>query len=258
MEVNKIYCEDCLETMRKMQTETIDMTCTSPPYDSLRTYNGYSFKFESIANELFRVTKQGGVVVWVVGDSTKNGSESGTSFEQALYFKKVGFNIHDTMIYLKNNFSNPANTRYHQVFEYMFVLSKGKRKTFNPIKDRKNIYIGQKSHGKRRTVDGWEENTSGQTTGEFGMRHNVWKYVTAGGVMAKDKIAHKHPAIFPEKLAEDHILSWSAIGDIIYDPMAGSGTVPKMAILNKRSYIASEISKEYCDLIDERLSLIHL
>lgn len=256
MNINTIYCENCLDTMGRMDDNIIDLVISSPPYDDLRRYNGYLFDFKSIAKELFRVTKNGGVVVWIVGDSTQNGSESGTSFAQALYFKEIGFKLHDTMIYLKNNFSNPASTRYHQVFEYMFVLVKGKLKTFNPIKDRKNIYVGQKAHGKNRTKNGWKENTSGQTKGEFGMRHNVWKYVTAGGHMSKDKIAHQHPAIFPEKLAQDHILSWSNEGDLVYDPLAGSGTVLKMAILNKRNYIGSDNSEEYCDLMKKRLNLI--
>jgi DNA modification methylase len=254
MNINTIYNENCLDTMARMESNCIDLTITSPPYDNMRAYDGYSFKFEPVASSLFRVTKDGGVVVWVVGDSTKNGTESGTSFNQALYFKQLGFKLHDTMIYLKNNFSNPSSNRYHQVFEYMFVFVKGKLNTFNAIKDRKNIYVGQKAHGKHRTKDGWKENTSGCTSEEYGMRHNVWKYVTAGGHMSSDKIAHEHPAIFPEKLAQDHILTWSNENDLVYDPLAGSGTVLKMAALNKRNYIGSEISTKYCqDIIMKRI-----
>ena len=102
MKLNTIFNEDCLNTMRAMPDGVIDLVITSPPYDDLRNYKGYSFDFESIAKELFRVVKEGGVVVWVVGDATVDGSETGTSFRQALFFKEVGFNLHDTMIYMKN------------------------------------------------------------------------------------------------------------------------------------------------------------
>jgi len=136
MQINKVYNENCLDTMSRMPDEFIDLTVTSPPYDNLRTYNGYSFDFESIAKELYRVTKEGGVVVWIVGDATINGSESGTSFRQALYFKEIGFNLHDTMIYNKNA-RFPENVRYYQEFEYMFVFSKGKPKAFNALTQRK-------------------------------------------------------------------------------------------------------------------------
>ncbi len=258
IEINKIYNEDCLLTMGKMPNDFVDLTVTSPPYDNLRNYHGYSFDFKSISKELYRVTKNGGVVVWVVGDATIKGSETGTSFRQALHFKEIGFNLHDTMIYLKNNFANPASNRYHQVFEYIFILVKNKLKTFNPIKDRKNIYIGQKAHGKNRTKDGWRDNTSGETKNEFGMRHNVWKYTTGGGHVSKDKIAYKHPAIFPEELVKDHIVSWSNQNDLIYDPFLGSGTTAKMSVLLKRNWIGSEISKEYCDIVKERLSKLSL
>ena len=165
--INICYNENCLDTMRKMPDEYVDCTVTSPPYDNLRTYNGYSFDFESVAKELYRVTKQGGIVVWVVADGTEKGSETGTSFRQALFFKDIGFNIHDTMIYEKSGFANPSTGRYHQVFEYMFVLSKGKPKTFNPIKDRENKYKG---------IQGGEHSFRA----DFGMRFNVWRYANGG------------------------------------------------------------------------------
>lgn len=102
--INTIYNEDCLATMRKMPDNYVDLTVTSPPYDNMRKYDNFSFDFHSVAQELYRITQQGGVVVWVVGDQTKNGSESGTSFKQALYFKEtVGFKLYDTMIYRKSN-----------------------------------------------------------------------------------------------------------------------------------------------------------
>lgn len=240
IELNTIYNENCLDTMKCMLDNFIDLTVTSPPYDNLRTYNGYSFDFQSIAKELYRVTKQGGVVVWVVGDATVNGSESGTSFAQALYFKSIGFKLHDTMIYEKSGMSNPSSNRYHQVFEYMFVFSKGSIKTFNPIKDRENKYKG---------ICGGEHSFRA----DFGMRFNVWRYANGGNNTSTDREAFKHPAPFPELLANDHIVSWSNENDIVYDPFMGSGTTAKVAILNGRKYIGSEISSDYCVLANNRI-----
>jgi DNA modification methylase len=242
MELNKIYNENCLDTMSRMDS-IVDLTITSPPYDNLRTYNGYSFDFENIANELYRITKPGGTVVWIVGDAVEKGSETLTSFKQAIYFKELGFNIHDTMIYEKSGFANPSSTRYHQVFEYMFILTKGKPKTFNAIKDRENKYKGV--HGGEKSF-----------RADFGMRFNIWRYNNGGGNTSKDKETFKHPAPFPEQLAEDHILSWSNEGDVVYDCFMGSGTTAKMCILNNRKYIGSELSIEYCDLANHRINKV--
>lgn len=241
--LNKIYVEDCLDTMKRMKNESIDFVLTSPPYDDLRKYNGFSFDFESISQELFRVLKDNSVVVWVIGDATKNGSESGTSFRQALYFQSLGFKIHDTMIYEKNSPSYPASrtsNRYTQIFEFMFVLAKGKPKC-NLLIDKPNKWAGHKDFGGKLK----------NPVPDFSPRNNIWKYTTSfNGV--------KHPAPFPELLAQDHILSWSNEGDIVYDPFMGSGTTAKMALLNKRNFIGSEISDEYVAIANERLNKIEV
>lgn len=256
--INTIHCENNLDTMSRMPDNFIDLTVTSPPYDNLRNYNGYTFDFENTAKELYRVTKQGGVVVWVVGDATINGSETGTSFKQALYFMQCGFNLHDTMIYEKNGSTYPSTNKYYQVFEYMFILSKGKPNTFNPIEDRKNRWFGQKwSKGvTRRNVDGelTFQNWKNTTDKQFGIRNNIWKINGGNGFSSSDEIAYEHPAIFPEQLAKDHIFSWSNEGDIVYDPFGGSGTVAKMSHLLKRKWILSEISKEYCEIAEKRIA----
>jgi DNA modification methylase len=257
MEINKIYCESNLETMAKMPDNFIDLTVTSPPYDGLRTYNGYSFPFEDIAKELYRVTKQGGVVVWVVGDATKNGSETGTSFKQALYFKEIGFNLHDTMIYQKISYMpNKKAKRYDSLFEYMFIFSKCQPKTFNEIiENRTNI---EKSVCKKdimiRQKDGTFKKSERINKGLVKKMGNVWTYLNNSN-STKDKIAFEHPAIFPEQLANDHIISWSNENDLVYDPFMGSGTTAKMAMLNNRNYIGSEISKEYCEIAKQRLKM---
>ena len=254
--INTIIQGDCLEVMKTLEDNSIDLTVTSPPYDNLRTYNGYTFDFEGIAKELFRVTKRGGVVVWVVGDATIKGSETCTSDRQKLYFKDVcGFNVHDTMIYLKPPRGACGNNKtYWQTFEYMFVLSKGIPKTINLIKDRENVEAREGDSGTKRLFDGTLSKRKRSGYGKFGRRTNVWEYFIGKGHSASDNFAYEHPAIFPEKLAEDHILSWSNEGDTVLDPMAGSGTTLKMAKKNNRNYIGIEISEEYIDIINKRLS----
>ncbi len=254
--MNEILVGNCVEVMTGFPDEYVDLTVTSPPYDGLRSYNGFVFDFEAIADELYRVTKQGGIVVWVVGDSTVDGSESGTSFRQALYFKDIGFMLHDTMIYQKAGPSYPSQNKYYQVFEYMFIFSKGRPSTFNPIKDRKNRWYGKKFSNvrTRRQKDGsltrqtWHEDEGEQ----YGVRFNVWKYTTGHGYQG-DKFSPLHPASFPEKLARDHILSWSNPGDIILDPMCGSGTALKMAKQAGRQWIGIDVSSEYVDISRKRL-----
>ena len=246
MEINKIYNENCLDTMAKMPDGFVDLTVTSPPYDNLRTYNGYSFDFEAVAKELFRVTKQGGVIVWVVGDATIKGSETGTSFKQALYFKEIGFNLHDTMIYSKTSQPRQNGYRYEQQFEYMFVFSKGPTKISNPIKE---PCINANKTVKRTCRDNGADilKSSQGIVSESKIKGNVWLY----GSKSNNT---EHPAVFPEALANDHIISWSNEGDLVYDPFMGSGTTAKMAILNKRNWIGSEISEEYCKIIERRIT----
>lgn len=250
---NYITLGDCVELMKEIPDDFIDLTVTSPPYDNLRTYNGYikhwSFeKFKAIAKELYHVTKQGGVVVWVVGDATIKGSETGTSFRQALFFIECGFNLHDTMIWKKTNPIPLTHNRYEQHFEYMFVFSKGSPKTFNPIK----IPCVTKGQIRNRKNSNKEEGSAVRNRNEVTVtksekiKGNVWE-------MPVSNTKYNHPAIFPEKLAQDHILSWSNPGDIVFDPFLGSGTTAKMAVLNDRKYIGFEISKEYFDIACQRL-----
>jgi len=252
-ELDTIYNEDCLETMSRMPDDFVDLTVTSPPYDNLRKYNGYCFDFENVAKQLYRVTKPGGVVVWVVGDATVNGSESGTSFRQALFFKEVGFNLHDTMIYYSDK-PPLTHNRYEQKFEYMFVLSKGRPSVFNPI------MIDSLQAGRDKGLGGFREpdnhlrdRNTPHPVSDKKIKGNVWSYATGYGGSTKDKDAFKHPAIFPEALAADHIRSWSNEGDTVYDCFLGSGTTAKMAINLKRHFIGSEISSEYYDIALNRI-----
>lgn len=244
--INKITQGDCLEVMcKQIEDNSIDLTVTSPPYDNLRKYKGYSFDFEGIAQELYRITKPGGVVVWVVGDATIKGSETCTSFKQALYFKDVGFNLHDTMIWHKPNAMPQVDkTRFTQSFEYMFVFSKGKPKTANPIK------VPTKNGGKYLSRgDGNEQNINkkgGNVVNKNRIAFNVYSLNVGGKNFG-------HPAIFPEKLAEDHIISWSNPGDTVLDIFGGSGTTAKMALLNNRNFIHIDISEEYIEIAKRRI-----
>ena len=248
---NRIYNENCLDTMDRMKDDFIDLTVTSPPYDNLRNYNGYSFDFESIAKELFRITKKGGVVVWIVADATIKGSETGTSFKQALYFKEIGFNLHDTMIYDKGYAPNTQNNRYNNCFEYMFVFSKGKPKTYNLLRESRTTKGNRKSTIRLKNGDTKIEERNLNTDRVLRI---IWHIDNGYNRSTKDKIAFKHQAIFPEILAEKHILSWSKKGDLVYDPFMGSGTITKACLKYKRKYIGSEINKEYIELSNKRLA----
>ena len=255
-----IYNEDCRDTMQRMKEEgvKVDLTVTSCPYDNLRSYHNsstWNFDiFKEIAKLLYDITADGGIVVWVVGDATINGSETGTSFKQALYFMECGFKLHDTMLFEKNSSSFPAKrtgNRYTQIFEYMFVFSKGKPKTAHLICDKEN---------KWKNFTNWGKNTNYNKDGEliltnnikpvpeFSPRNNIWKYTVGFNINEG-----KHPAVFPYQLAEDHLKTWSNEGDLIFDPFTGSGTTASAALCNNRKFIGSEIDKTYFDFIPNNI-----
>lgn len=249
--INKVICGDASVVMKGIPDNAIDLVVTSPPYDNLRNYNGFKFNFEVIANELFRVIKEKGVVVWVVGDRIINGNRTLTSFKQAIYFQDAGFNVHDVMIYCKKNTPFMRSNAYTNCYEFMFVFSKGSPETFNPIK------VPTKRNGFEMTPtnkkpDGINRKVLKELKKEK-VKTNIWEYAVGLGGTTKDRIAFNHPAVFPERLAEDHILSWTNEGDIVLDPLCGSGTTCKMAKLNDRRFIGIEISSEYCKIANKRL-----
>ena len=258
----KLFQGDCLELMKDIPDGSVDLTITSPPYDNLRSYNGNNEKWgehiwKEVIKNLFRITKNGGVVVWIVADATINGSETGTSFKQALFAKHCGFNLHDTMIWNKGNFTavGALKTSYAPVFEYMFVYSKGKPKTFNPIKDRKNKHYGNIYHQTVRQFDGTVKDGHGKgkkRIAEFGQRHNVW-------VMPPEQsnIKRVHPAQFPEHLANDHIISWSNECDTILDPFMGSGTTGVACANTKRKFIGMELDQDYFNIAKKRIEEVY-
>lgn len=251
MKTNYIKCCDNVAGMKNLPNDCIDLTVTSPPYDDLRTYNGFSWDFEALASELYRVTKPGGVVVWIVNDATVNGSETCSSFRQALTFKNIGFSLHDTMIWKKKGLTFPERVRYYPNFEYMFILSKGRPKTINLIADRKNKNAGSPVLKKERQRDGSFKISAGARDGkcikEYGVRFNVWEINTAGGNRTG------HPAVFPEQLVADHIISWSNPGDVVLDPFMGSGTTAVACLRTGRNYIGFELSAEYCKTARDRI-----
>lgn len=259
MELNNectLLMGDCLERMKEIPDGSVDLTVTSPPYDNLRTYNGNNDQWgehvwKDVLTQLFRVTKKGGVVVWVVGDATIKGSETGTSFKQALWAIECGFRLHDTMIWNKGSFTavGALKTRYAQTFEYMFVFVKGKLGTFHPIKDRKNKVSG-KIGGKLRLANGEMKkmSTDGNQRAEYGQRFAIWDQPSCGGNTTG------HPAPFPEKLVKDHVISWSNEDDTVFDPFMGSGTTGKMAKQLNRKFIGIELDEEYFKIAQERIS----
>jgi site-specific DNA-methyltransferase (adenine-specific) len=245
--LNSVTCGDCLELMARVETGSVDMVLTSPPYDDLRTYKGYSFDFERVARELLRVIKNGGVVIWVVGDATKNGSETGTSFRQALYFKEIGFSLYDTMIYRKLNYLPLTHRRYEQSFEYMFVLSKGVPATFNPIKKLCKT-AGRRRSGKFLQTPDADNFTAAHTykpTAESKIAPNIFEYS-----IGNEKVGH--PAVFPLELATDQINSWSNPNEVCLDPLAGSGTTGVACVNTGRNFIQFDSYEGYCEIASER------
>lgn len=254
--INEVHNVECVEGMKQLPDECIDLVVTSPPYDDLRDYKGYKFNYENIATELYRVMKKGGVVVWVVGDKIKNGNKSLTSFKQAIFFQEIGFNVHDVMIYKKKNTPFMRSNAYTNCYEFMFIFSKGKPKTFNPLKT-KTVRNGQEKLVVNKKADGVNKKVMGQLNKEKTLT-NIWDYAVGWGGSTLDKIAFKHTAIYPERLALDHILSWSNEGDLVFDPMCGSGTTCKMAKIHRRNYIGMEISDEYTELAKERIGMFEV
>ena len=261
LDINKVYNVNCLDGLKLLDDDSVQLVITSPPYDGLRTYKGYCFPFEDIVIELYRVINNGGVVVWVVNDGTVDGGETGTSFRQALYFMQIGFTLHDTMIYQKHNPTpNTGNgVRYQQSFDYMFVFSKGKPKTVHLLTEpRRNECNDKRTFRmirRQRNVEGEFEEEHPYIIKQEVPKSNIWNYKVGLYNSTSDKIAFKHPAIFPEQLAIDHILSWSNENDLVLDIFMGSGTTAKACIITNRNYIGFEISKEFCDIANERISI---
>ena len=259
METNVIYQGECSNVMQnKIPDNSIDLTVTSPPYDNLRDYEGYEFNYKPIVKELYRATKTGGIVIWIVSDETIDFDETCNSAKQKLFFKEIGFKVLDTMIYIKENYppAYPHLRRYANQFEYMFVLVKGKKpKTFNPIKKNKvrnreeKVAYRQKDGSLKRKIKKKSHSDKKKAT-------NVWSY-SVGGSCTRDKFAYKHPAMFPEKLAQDHIKSWSNEGDVILDPMCGSGTVLKQAEIFNRKWIGIDIAEKYVNLSYKRVGKVN-
>ena len=246
-----LKCGNCLNLLEAIPDESVDMVMTSPPYDNLRDYHGYSFDFEDIARELYRVMKAGGVIVWVVSDAVIDGSETGTSFRQALFFKEIGFNIHDTMIWAKDTFTFPDSKRYGQAFEYMFVFSKGIPKTINKICDRKNKWANTAIHGTSRGKDGVtfrKSNSKKSNVKTYGDRFNVWN------IPSEKANKSGHPAVYPVRLCKDHIYTWSNQGDVVLDPFMGSGTTGIACKELGREFIGFEISIDYFKIASKRIS----
>ena len=244
---------DCLERMKEIPDGSVDLTVTSPPYDNLRTYNGNNdhwgeHVWRDVIASLHRVTSEGGVVVWVVGDATVKGSETGTSFKQALWAIECGFNLHDTMIYEKAQAFGGSKYAYYTSFEYMFVFSKSRPKTFNPLMDRQNVRGGKVESTAKSGMrsDGTIPARHKKTAPVMGKRKNIWRYGVGGGSTG-------HPAVFPSKLAQDHIVSWSNEGDTVLDPFLGSGTTGVAAKNLGRSFIGIELDETYFNIAKDRI-----
>lgn len=244
--LDAVICGDNCETLAAIPAESVDLVVTSPPYDDLRTYGGHSWDFYGVAWLLKRVLKPGGVIVWVVNDATTDGSETGSSMEQALHFRRLGLRLHDTMGYITDK--PPMNDRRFQAcWEYMFVVSKGAPKSWNPIKE-KTLNPGKVWRRKFREADGsLKDSHHIKPCGDEKVRENLWYYPTHGK-------GDGHPAAFPLALAKDHIASWSNPGDLVLDPFAGSGTTLKAAKELGRRFVGIEINPEYVEICHRRIA----
>jgi len=246
--------DDCLIALTKIEENSIDLTVTSPPYDNLRTYNGNNAQWgepvwKSIIEELYTVTKPGGVVVWVVGDATIKGSETGTSFKQALWAKECGFNLHDTMVWCKPNpMPGGSFDQYQAAHEFMFVWSKGRPKAANILREPCKQAGATGRRKGSSGVNGWKATGGVRIVRDTKRRPNFW-------LVSKSANGKGHPAVFPEALARDHILSWSNPDDVVLDPFMGSGTTGKMAKQLGRNFIGIELDKEYYEIAKKRIDL---
>lgn len=253
--LNTIVNTDCVDGMSKLDDESVDLVVTSPPYDGLRDYKGFNFEFPSIVKQLYRVVKEGGIVVWVVADATVKGTETGTSFKQALGFMEAGFNLHDTMIFRKANpIPQIYRKRYNNEFEYMFVFSKGVVSKHNPIMVpclHAGLELGNTTYKNYSKGEQTRTKIANPVKAEK-VKGNIWEYVV--GKKKEDQDAKEHPAPFPSQLARDHIVSWSNEGDVVLDPMCGSGTTCKVAKEMKRNFIGMDVSAEYCKIAEKRVS----
>ena len=252
LELDKIYCGDNCDLLGQLPRECIDLVVTSPPYDDMRTYGGHSWDFFGVAWQLKRVLKPGGVIVWIVADATKDGSETGSSMEQALHFKRLGLNLHDTMIYKQaGTGAKGSNLAYWQAWEYMFVLSSGAPKAVNRLADRANAKAGMMAasgNSAKVAAVGTRAERGERFVPEFSVRQNVWE------LPAHDGAGTEHPAPFHFDIARDHIATWSNPGDLVLDPFSGSGTTAKAAKELGRRFLGLEINQEYCAIAERRIA----
>ncbi len=251
MKYNRIECCDCVDGVRSLAAGSVPLTVTSPPYDRIRKFA--PFDFEALAHELFKVTCDGGVLVWVVGDQIVDGSETGTSFRQALFFKEVGFRLHHTMAFASSGTYLVTRTRYGSALQYMFVFSKGRPRTIRLIRDKPNKYAGQQQNVPHGRDDRNRNRYRSQPVKKFGLRPAFWVIATGKSVTTKDDYAYEHDAVMPESIARDHILTWSKPGELVLDVFVGSGTTAKMAALHGRKYLGFDIEKKWCDLAERRV-----
>lgn len=253
-QMNCVHLGDCVDGMRGLPESCIPLTVTSPPYGNLRKYGGHLFDFEAVAQELWRVTAPGGVVVWVVADHVKGGTETGDVCRQQLRFQELGFRAHEKLV-MSKSYRLPQKTRYFgDCLEFALVLSKGKPRSINLLRDKENSTPGQCRRFSQMAPDGRRSvSTKKYTVGRYGVRGKVWYYPRGGQLTTSDRAAFQQTAPMPVEMARDHIRSWSRPGDLVFDPFLGSGTTAKMALLNDRRYLGYEVHEPYFEIAQRRL-----
>ncbi len=253
--LNKIICGDCVEVLKSIPDNSIDLVVTSPPYDGIRKYNGFSFNLHSTGKELFRVLKDGGIIAMVIQDQTKNFGKSLTSFKTIIdWCENVGFKLFETIIYKKHGAEGAWWTKRFRVdHEYIPIFLKGERPAYF---NKEPLKIPSKHGGK--TMTGCATRlTNGKTLkskrvfiNPMKCRGTLWDYTTCGD---GTRLKHQHPATFPDKIPVDFIRCFCPKNGIVLDPFIGSGTTALAAIQLNRNYIGIDISKEYCELAKKRI-----
>lgn len=254
-ELNEIYCIDCVEGMKKIPDNSVDIVVTSPPYDGIRDYNGFNFDLHETGRGLIRILKEGGIVAMVIQDQTKNFGKTLTSFKTIIdWCDNIGFKLFECVIYRKHGSEGAWWTnRFRVDHEYMPIFLKGEKPQYF---NKENLKVPSIHGGKVMTGSG-SRRTDGKTNARvtrpintMKCRGTIWNYLMAGD---KDPIKRQHPAPFPDQIPLDFIECFCPPGGVVLDPFMGSGSTAVAAKKLNRKYIGFDTSEEYIKIAHARL-----
>lgn len=248
---------DAIEHASTLASDSVDLVLFSPPYDGVRDYRGnWTLDLPALGSELLRVVKDGGFAVMVIADGTKNQRKSMTTFRTAVAWEDAGWSLFESVIYSRDG--RPGAwwaTRFRVDHEHILMFYKGKRP--RPVTHHDGLRVPSKHAGKKwtgtqRLTDGTLVKTSATVAADK-CRGTIWHYATSNSEGNRTKA--KHPATFPDALARDVILALSAPGDVVYDPMMGSGTSVVIAAQEGRRWLGNDFFAEYVEIAQQRLAV---